>query len=229
MAKAEYFPDTEGQQLLFFTNLDAKVPGYQTQLGITAPQLAAFQNDIANLIAWWQFLLPAARSYGKSVTESRDLLATGTGTNVVVPPPVPGFVPPNLPVLPGALTRLFESIADWKRAPGYTTAIGDDLKIIGPEAPVHADPPELKLRAQGSGWVELNFTKWEHQGIWIESRRQGAETWAFLGIDTARPYKDERPNLPAQPSEWREYRACWWDASTPSMAFGPALRVNVGG
>ena len=227
MPTAFYFPSEEGQQLLWFTNLDTKLPDYTTQLAITAPQLTARQNDLANLIYLWN-LVTSARAYAKSVTESRDLLATGTGASPVVPPSPPGASPPAATVLPGALDRLFEAIGDWKRAAGYTPVIGDDLKIVGPEAPVHADPPELKLRAQGTGWVELNFTKWEHAGIYIESRRQGAETWAFVGIDTARPYKDERPNLPSQPSEWREYRACWWDDSTPSMAFGPVLRVNVG-
>lgn len=226
--KSDYFPSEEADQLLWFSNLQTKLPDYQPQLAITAPAMTATQNILANLIWWWQHLLPTSRAYGKSVTESRDLLASGTGDTTVEPPPTPNLVPPVTLVLPGALSRLFESIADWKRAPGYTTAIGDDLQLIGPEAPVHSDPPELKLRAQGTGWVEMNFTVWEHDGIWIESRRQGAETWAFLAIDTSRPYKDERPNLPDQPSEWREYRACWWDASTPTMAFGPVLRVNVG-
>ncbi|MEO8350863.1 MAG: hypothetical protein ABI680_03975 [Chthoniobacteraceae bacterium] len=53
-------------------------------------------------------------------------------------------------------------------------------------------------------------------GIYIQSRRQGAETWDFLAIDTSHPYKDERPNLPGAESEWRKYRACCQGANTPT-------------
>ena len=43
------------------------------------------------------------------------------------------------------------------------------------------------------------------------------------------PHNDTRPvKVPSQP-KCREYRACWWDHSTPSMAFGPVLRVIVNG
>lgn len=223
-----YYPKEESQQLLWFTNLRSKLPGYATTIEISPAALAACLNDLDNLIYWWQELVPSARAYAKSVTSSRDLLAAGTGSNPVVPTAPDSSTPPATSVLPGALSRLFEAIGDWKRAPGCTSAIRKDLGITGPEAPVHADPPVLKLRMQGTGWVEMNFSRWEHDGVWIESRRQGAEVWAYLAIDTARPFKDERPNLPGQASEWREYRACWWDDATPTLAFGPVLRVNVG-
>jgi hypothetical protein len=38
-----------------------------------------------------------------------------------------------------------------------------------------------------------------------------------------------RPVKAPGQAEWRDYRACWWDNDTASMAFGPVLRVLVSG
>ena len=40
---------------------------------------------------------------------------------------------------------------------------------------------------------------------------------------------DRRPVKVPGPTERRDYRACWWNNSTPSMQFGPVLRVVVNG
>ena len=59
--------------------------------------------------------------------------------------------------------------------------------------------------------------------------RHGHPAFAFLATDTASPYLDNRPlKTPGQP-EWRDYRACWWDNDTATLAFGPVLRVIMGG
>ena len=77
--------------------------------------------------------------------------------------------------------------------------------------------------------AEPDFTLYEHTGVWIECQRQGESAFAALATDTASPYVDNRPlKTPGQP-EWRDYRACWWDNDTPTMSFGPVLRVIVGG
>jgi hypothetical protein len=64
-------------------------------------------------------------------------------------------------------------------------------------------------------------------------------TWLFEEIahwkkaegytDTTSPYTDTRPVKTAGQAEWRDYRACWWDGDTASMAFGPVVRVLVNG
>jgi hypothetical protein len=40
---------------------------------------------------------------------------------------------------------------------------------------------------------------------------------------------DNRPVKTAGQAEWRDYRACWWDADEATLAFGPVLRVLVNG
>jgi hypothetical protein len=127
------------------------------------------------------------------------------------------------------LTWLFEEIARWKKAEGFTDTIGQDLGIVGAGAVVHTDPPVLGGSAVGQNNAELDFTLYEHDGVYIESQRQGDAGFAFLGTDTASPYNDTRPVKTPGQAEWRDYRACWWDNDTASMAFGPVLRVLVNG
>ena len=77
--------------------------------------------------------------------------------------------------------------------------------------------------------VELDFNLDEHTGLWIESQRQGEPAFTALATDAASPYRNNRPlKTPGQP-EWRDYRACWWDNDTATMAFGPVQRVLVTG
>ena len=57
----------------------------------------------------------------------------------------------------------------------------------------------------------------------------GGAAFAFLATDTASPYHDTRPVKVPGTAEWRDYRACWWDSDTPSIAFGPVLRVVAQG
>lgn len=74
---------------------------------------------------------------------------------------------------------------------------------------------------------EAHIQKLGHKGIYLESPRQGAETWEFLAIDIESPYLDTRPNLIAGQAEWRDYRARYWDG-TPVGDWSAVLRVSVG-
>ena len=65
--------------------------------------------------------------------------------------------------------------------------------------------------------------------IWIESQRQGENAFSFLATDTGSPYVDNRAVKTTGQAEWRDYRACWWDADKATLAFGPVLRVLVNG
>ncbi len=103
------------------------------------------------------------------------------------------------------------------------------LGIIGAAATAHTAPPNLTLGNLAQNSVELRFVLHEHEGVWIQCHTQGDAGYQDVGSDTASPWVDTRPvKVPGTP-EWRDYRACWWDHSTPSMAFGPVLRVIVNG
>jgi hypothetical protein len=79
--------------------------------------------------------------------------------------------------------------------------------------PVPEFTVNVEMGATGSR-VRIDFKKYGHDGIWIESRTNGSE-WAFLAIDTVKPYLDERPLAEGNSHETREYRLRWWDKSQP--------------
>jgi hypothetical protein len=231
MPNQPYFPGREGDQLTWFTNLQSKIASYYTTLDISAARQAKIQLSLAWLVWTWQTYLPARRQDAPAATSWRNQLATGASdatTNTAPPTPAVLTPPAGTPYF-GMLTWLFEEIGRWKNAEGYTDTIGKDLGIIGATAPAHTDPPALSQGAVAQNNVELDFTLYEHDGIWLESKVQGDAGFTFLATDTASPYNDTRPVKTPGQAEWRDYRACWWDADTASMAFGPVLRVLVNG
>jgi hypothetical protein len=75
--------------------------------------------------------------------------------------------------------------------------------------------------------VRIDFKKYGHDGIWIEFRINNGE-WAFLVIDTVKLYYDERPLVPGNAHETREYRLRWWDKSEPHGEWSAVQKAVVG-
>jgi len=231
MPNQPYYPTREGDQSLWFTNIQSKIPSYYVALEISDARKARLTLTLNWLIWTWQTYLPSRRADAPAATSWRQQLATGTSdatTNTAPPVPVALTPPAGTPFF-GMLSWLFSEIARWKNAEGYTDTIGADLGIVGAAAPVHTDPPILYAGPVAQNSVELDFNLYEHDGIWIESQRQGETGFTFLSTDTGSPYVDNRPVKTTGQAEWRDYRACWWDGDEASHAFGPVLRVLVNG
>ena len=231
MANQPYYPTREGDQNLWFANIQSKVPSYYTQLDISTARQAKLTLALNWLIWTWHVYLPARRADAPAATAWRLQLATGTSdaSTDTTPPTPAALTPPAGTPFFGMLTWLFEEIARWKKAEGYTNNIGTDLGIVGAAAVEHTDPPVLTPGDVAQNSVELDFNLYEHDGVWIESQRQGESAFTFLSTDTGSPYVDNRPVKTAGQAEWRDYRACWWDADEATMEFGPVLRVLVNG
>jgi hypothetical protein len=231
MANQPYYPGREGDQLLWLNNLSSKIATYFLTLDITPARQAKIQLVLTWLIWAWQIYLPARRQDAPAATAWRNQLGTGTSdaSTDTAPPTPAALTPPAGTPFFGMLTWLFEEIARWKKAEGYTDTIGQDLGIVGAVPAAHTDPPSLKQGAVAQNNVELTFNLYEHTGVYIESQRQGDSAFSYLATDTGSPYNDTRPVKTPGQAEWRDYRACWWDNDTASMAFGPVVRVLVNG
>ncbi len=135
MKRQKYFPSRIADQVLWLINYLNKLPGYATALGLASGDLAAALADakwVVYVLGTW---LPTVRAFAPSTTDAVDNVLEGTGDEVAV---LPTFTAPALPtgvvaVLPGALTRLFKTVALLKDAPGYLETIGTDLGFEGPE------------------------------------------------------------------------------------------------
>ena len=231
MANQPFFPKREGDQSLWFTNIDTKVANYYTDLEISTTRQTKLTLVLNWLIWTWHIYLPARRIDPLAATSWRQQLAGGTSdaTTNTAPPMPAALTPPTGTPFFGMLTWLMEEIARWKKAEGYTDTIGADLGIVGAAAMAHTDPPELWVGNVAQNSVELGSNIFEHDGVWIESQRQGDAGFAFLATETGIPYVDNRPVKTAGQAEWRDYRACWWDGNQASLNFGPVLRVLVNG
>lgn len=231
MSVQRYFPSTEGDQIMWFNNLASKIAAYYTALGIGTADQAMLTSVLAWLVWSWAIYLPARRHEGPAATAWRNRLASSPADpgNTTTPPAPATLTPPTGAAFVGMLTWLFDQIAIWKKAPGYTDTIGEDLGIIGPEMPP-SDPtaaPTAKAEVR-PGEVILTFSKRGHLGVWIESQVGSETAWSFLAIDTTIPYNDTRPlKVPGQP-EMRRYRLCYWD-NVPSNAFCDTIEVTFGG
>ena len=142
----------------------------------------------------------------------------------------PEAPPPH--VAPGVLPRTFAAIKRLKTSSGYLAnaeAIGQDLGIIGAEDTAEHLAPEYKLKIEDGPscqCVRIDFTKFGHKGVWIESRLNNG-AWAFLAIDSEKPYIDNRPLLAAPAAETREFRLRFWDDG-PNGDWSPVQKVTVG-
>ncbi len=125
----------------------------------------------------------------------KTMMVSGSGTETINYPPPTVF--PNAPAAPTPCIqrRLLSQINRIKVSLKYTDAIGHDLGVIGiANTTEHLVPiPEALVELGDSGQrVKINFTKFVHEGGWIESRINGGE-WVFLAVNTIKPYYDDRP------------------------------------
>ena len=215
MSKNSYFPTVEAEQIIWLSHYSSKLPINGPICGIDGNEITRTQTDITTQIFILQQWHPSSQLDAKEATAHKQLILNGTG-NEPVPYPQPTLFPNPPPAsIPGIQKRLFSQIVRIKASLNYTEAIGKDLGIVGTPTTIDHPIPEYSLSVELSTngpCVRIDFNKYRHDGIWIESRTDGGE-WGFLGVDTIKPYLDERPLAPGNTHETREYRLRWWDKS----------------
>ena len=250
MATQRYYPPAEGDQVTWLNNYLVKIPIHGPTCGLADGEVEDTVADLTYLIWVIGTWYPIIKQDGYEATAYKRMVAFGPGSDTVPLPvasifptvTVTGAVGPNTPaatlstaapapdVRPvGVLNRLFNQVGRIKMSAGYTDAIGQDLQIVGVEDATAHPVPEYALAVEqgaGSQSVRLDFTKFNHQGVHIESRRNNG-AWEFLGVDTEKPYQDERPLLVANAPEVREYRLRFWDKGKPNGDWSPVQKVTV--
>lgn len=229
MTRQKWYPSRIAEQLVWHGNYADKVTNYAVNnLGFTADDAAFTVSDsrwIAYVLGLW---LADLRAFSLSATDYVEAALTGTAGSL------PVFTAPDLPdgttpVGAGALTRIFAFVQRFKDAPGYTTAMGQDLGIIGAENTADHPSPKFALTVgQGAGCqcVAVPFTKYTHEGVVIQSRR-GTGDWESIATTTARSFTDERPLLVATQPEVREYRLRYWDKGIANGPWSEVMKATV--
>ena len=226
-----YFPSTEAARLAWVMNYRDKLPVHGPKVGLGEAEIVNTQSELHFYLWMHRDYYPPSQADAKESTVYRNFMDTGSGTVTHFPPPrTPIPDPPPVP-LPGILTRLFAQIAGIKSRLDFNDYIGNELGIIASGDTTAHPWPEFSLHyEQGPDVrrVSIHFTKYGHDGVWIESRIIGGE-WLALGADNAKPHYDTRPLLDPNLPEVREYRLRWWDKGEPNGEFSPIQKIVVVG
>ncbi len=186
--KVDFIPTRDGNLALYEANFRQKLPLHAVALGLTTEEV----NETIGIIS--EHLEAHAdanyqRAVSKSALEKSRLKKNAAKKE---------------------LRRMAKMI---KSSKNYTSDIGMDLQIIGPET-VQKNmtdiKPVLKLNITGQ-LVGISFSKENALGINIYSRR-GAETeFTLLVRNTSVNYTDDRAKLEGAKPEQREYYAYYVD------------------
>jgi len=237
-----FYPTRAAEQIVWLANFWNKLAGHAPSLGISTIVCAAIIADARWLIYILGSWLPAVRAWQKSCTDAVE--AAQTGPNAGAPIVLPQFVPPALPgasgtdpaVVPvpeGALTRIFDLIAQFKEHNGYDVTAGTDLGVEGTafSGPNFATlRPEISVIISGGKveikWTWGGFSKFLDQ-CEIQVDRGDGQGWRVLTFDTTPGYTDTQA-FPAAITQWK-YRAIYRVDDIQVGLWSEAVSVAVGG
>jgi hypothetical protein len=205
MAKQDYVPRQDPDFVTWFQNFKTELASVAATVGLLPADVTANDNDFT-LIDGKINALVAAKAAQQSA--AADKIATRT-------------------LVEGRLRALVRRV---KSHPGYTTAIGEQLGVIGPEdtTDLSTAKPTLTATSVLAGAVTVGFNKSISSGVRISSKRGAEPAFTFLASDTSSPYVDNRANLAAGP-ETRQYQAQYLDGDDPVGLVSDTLTVTVPG
>lgn len=230
MANQAYFPSSEADRVVWLLHFRAKITVHGPLLGFTDAEVADLIADIDFYVWILHSLNPAAQQFALENTQYKAIIANGTGNDLLPIPSLPVFDNPPAVRLPGVLPRLFNLVQRAKISAGYTEAIGQDLGIIGSQDTTTHPIPDFTASTERGATIErvkIVFTKYGHDGILVESRRNNG-AWEQIGIAMVKPWYDERPLIDPNAPEVREYRVRWFDKGEAHGEYSPVQRVTAG-
>lgn len=232
MTHQAYYPTRQADQVVWLENFRNKIAAYAATLGLTTEQVDALIAKCRWLIYLIGSWLPAERAWNLACTQAVKAAQTGAAG----PFALPVFVPPALPAGvtvqdAGALTYLFDKIAEFKENDNCGEALCTDLRIQGPVegAPDFATlAPKLKLKISGNK-VELDWG-WEGYAKFLdqcELQVDRGNGWQILTFDTTPGYTDSTP-FPATLTQWK-YRGIFRVDDEQVGLWSPVESIAVGG
>ncbi len=214
MKKKPFFPKSYKLFVVWEQNFARKVSEYATLLGIDA----ATVTQIANDAIFAAYILQIIEIFKNELAERvnfRELLYHGrdgdvlTLTSMPTIPTIPGSPTP----IAGIVKRAAKLIKKIKLHANYTTAIGQDMGIIG--SVLDEDYDNLKAVIKGitpdTDQVLINWVKNRMPGVIVYSNESIPEgisdniKWIEIGRAMRSPFEDTRKNKSSVP-ETRYYR-----------------------
>jgi hypothetical protein len=228
---ATYIERTDEGFLLQLHRFSERISIYAAALGITPVQIAAHEADKEFFTAVFEAVI-TFRGYAESLTNYKNLLRYGNGSEVLGAIPTAPVISATFPALTAASAqkRFADLIKQCTASPNYTLAIGEDLGIEAPVSPfVPGDgKPEIKAFISDGGQPGFRWKKGKYQGveIWINT----GTGWKFLDKDFNPDFVDKKTPLPAAGTSavWK-YKAIYLYKGEQAGQWSEELNIPVYG
>ena len=228
---ADYIPTREADLMVWFADHAAGVATHGATVGLSAAEITQAADDAATA---------AHAGNGRSLYESKKqefsaykelLLYSDLNTPLPGTPAAPAVGTLPLGALAAGVARARQRAGQIKASPAYTTAIGEDCRIVPPAGGEGEGTPKpmLKATVETSFTVRLTFTMRGHDQLEIQSQRAAETVWTVIGFDTNSPYVDARAPLVAGQPETRRYRARYIDDDQPVGLWSDIVEVTAQG
>ena len=211
MSTTYYMPTNDSGKADLLDHLANNLTHYQTALAISADDIASVLADALSFRYTLQSMFNM-QAYGQAWTEYKNLSRDGAlGFTSATWPAAPLLVLPTpAAVLPGIIPRLSSLVARIKSNKKYTSAIGQDLWLVGTHAPI--DPttwkPILSLQ-NNAGHPTIVWTKGDSTAIEIWVDRGDEAGFVLLTMNTEPNTADGSPLPPVGTSAIWKYKAIY--------------------
>ena len=204
MARKYWLSSNKADLLLVVQNFDSKIDSYAVALALTPAQVTE-AHDICAAIIGAINSAEQCKSTMVAMTQWRDDVLHGEpfGTPAPAAPvfPVVGAVTYDR----GVITQLVNLRDQIVNSAGYTTAIGEDLGLVGPEILKPAPgsiTPELKAETSTGYWVNVKGSMQGMDALRVEYSRDGGESFQTVAVLTTTPAGFQiTPETPNQPEK----------------------------
>jgi len=225
----DYIPSTEADLVIWLADHAAGVSTHGATVGLTAGEItqAATDATMGNMVVVARSLYA---SKTQEVTEYKNiLLYSAINTPVPSLPSAPSIGPVPMGALAAIVARARQRAERIKAHPAYTTAIGEDCRIIAPGPPPSGGTvqPTLTAKAETAFQVRLTFTMSGHDVLEIYAMRGAEADFTMLALDTSSPYIDGRPPLVAGTPEVRQYKARYRDGDLPVGDWSDIISITA--
>ena len=181
----DFIPHSYANLIVWLQNLSLQYANHGAALGMTAPEIAAAQGIIAQLVYKVNAVLAAEVVLDAAVAAYRASAKSATT----------------------GLPSIRKTIAKAKLAPGYTPAIGEAMQAIGHEIEVDPDTYKPVMTAEAMpGHVRIRGRKKGVEAMNIYRRLRGQTVWQLATSNRTKfPWDDDAPLAVAGVAEVREY------------------------
>lgn len=206
MARVPWLSPNRAGRLAMFTNVKAKIADYATALGLTPAAVARIILICDTFIAVDAYV-ESCKATMEATIEWRDAIYEDeTNKNDAGPPP--GFASFVVPagMFYGIFDEFRRSVDQWKSASGYTLAIGEDLMIVGNEAPPVPESisPALTIESRPGYVLRISGKMKGMSAVRVEWQAKGAANFAMIGVFPTLPGEVTiTPGTPGDPISGR--------------------------